>query len=103
MEPDEADAKELGDGHLRPTVIVGISDDEAGKPKEEIDCQIGVAYQAQRSVPAKGIIEQVENDNQKCRAASQSIQNFKVFFSAACAIDSDSAICFFNNRSVHRL
>ena len=62
MEPD---AKELGAGHLRPTVIVGISDDEAGKSKEDIDGQIRVAYQTQGRVPINRIIEDVKDDEEK--------------------------------------
>ena len=54
-----------GDGHLRPTVIVGISDDEAGKSKEDIDGQIRVTYQTQGSVPIKRIIEAVKDDDDK--------------------------------------
>jgi hypothetical protein len=103
MEPDEPDAKESGDGHLRPTVIVGISDDEAGKSKEEIDRQIRVAYQTQGSVPTKRIIEEVKDDNQKCRATSQAIQDLKVFIAAACPVGVDSTICFSNSHRVHRL
>jgi hypothetical protein len=87
---------------LRPTVIVGISDDEAGKSKEEIDCQIRVAYQTQGSVPTKRIIEEVKDDNQKCRATSQAIQDLKVFLAAACPVGVDSTICFSSHR-VHRL
>jgi hypothetical protein len=84
----------LGDGHLRPTVIVGISDDEAGKSKEKIDCQIRMAYQTQGSVPTKRIIEEVKDHNQKCRATSQAIQDLKVFLAAACPVGVDSTICF---------
>jgi hypothetical protein len=101
MEPDEPNAEELGDGHLRPTVIVGISDDEAGKPKEEIDCQVRVTYKTKSSVPAKGIIEEVKDDDEKGRAASQAIQNFKVFLSTACPVGVDCGTGFCGNRRVH--
>jgi hypothetical protein len=47
-------------------VIICISDDKAGKPKEELGCRVRVTYQTQEGVPAKRIIEEVENENQKC-------------------------------------
>jgi hypothetical protein len=53
MKPNEPDAKELEGRHSCPSVIVGIGDDKTGETEEEIDCQVGVVQQAQRSIPAK--------------------------------------------------
>src|SRR5271154_6286618 len=101
MKPDESNAEELGDRHPRPTVIICVSDDKAGEPKEEVDCQVCVAHQAQRRVEAKCVVEEMEDDNQKCRASSQAIQYFKMLFSAACPVDADCGFGSSNSRSVH--
>jgi hypothetical protein len=45
----------------------------------------------------------VKDDNQKCRATSQAIQDLKVFLAAACPDGVDSPICFSNIDRVHRL
>src|SRR5271155_4283934 len=101
MKPDESNAEELGDRHPRPTVIICVSDDKAGEPKEEIDCQVCVAHQAQRRVETKCVIEEMEDDNQKCRASSQPIQNFKMLFPTACQVGTHCGVGFSNSRSVH--
>jgi hypothetical protein len=59
-----------------------------------------VAYQTQGSVPTKRIIEEVKDDNQKCRATSPAIQDLKVFLAAARPVGVDSTICFSNSHRV---
>jgi hypothetical protein len=94
-------AEELGEGHLRPTVTVAVSDDEAAKPKEEIDCRVRVTYKTKSSVPAKGLIGEVKDYDEKGCAASQAIQNFKVFPSGACPVGVDCGTGFCGSRRVH--
>src|SRR5277367_1782856 len=89
MKPNEPDPKELEGRHSRPSVIVGIGDNKTGEPEEEIDCQVGVVHQAQRSIPAKRVIEDVKDNNQDGRTPSQSIQYFKVLFTGACPVSSN--------------
>src|ERR1700677_4017818 len=92
MEPDEPNAEKLGNRHPRPTVIVGISNHKARQTEEKIDCQVCVAHQAQSRVEAKCVIEEMENDNEKCCASSQPVQHFKMSLSTACSISSDCII-----------
>src|ERR1700761_462164 len=86
MKPNEPDAKELKGGHSCPSVIVRVGHNKAREPEEEINRQIGVVQQAQRSIPAKRVIEDVKDNNQDGRTPSQAIQYFKVFFAGACPI-----------------
>ena len=80
MEPDEPPADKVAAAHAAlPTVIVGISDDEAREQEEEIDGQVAMVEALVDGTCGKALEDVVADDQQGCYAP-QSVQKFVVWF-----------------------
>ena len=74
MESHQAPFEESHDGHLVPAVVVGVSDDKAGKDKKEIHRQIAMVHNLGRRT-FRIRFKQVENDYHHRGDAAQSVQD----------------------------
>jgi hypothetical protein len=76
VQTDKATAEELTDGEtLRPAVVVGVSDDESGEDKEQIDSKIAV-----RNDVGTTYVEHVEHEHHQCCNSPESVEEDIMWF-----------------------
>ena len=79
VQADETPFEELPDRHLRPTVVVGVADDETREDEEEIDGQVAVVDPLVE-VAGRISLEQVKAHDRQRGHAAQSVENVVMRF-----------------------
>ena len=74
VQADETPFEELPDRHLRPTVVVGVADDETREDEEEIDGQVAVVDPLVE-VAGRISLEQVKAHDRQRSHAAQPVEN----------------------------